>query len=166
MPAVLLLGMSKSGLGVGFGALAVPLMALAAPVPQPAAILLPLLFVMDMLGLAALMRQRDRALLRLLVPAGLLGTMLGAALFGLLSAKTLAGIVGVLTLIFLAIRVLFPAKADAPPPPRWLGFVLGMVSGFRALSRMPGGRRSAFMFCHRNFRRWCSRPRWRLSSRS
>ena len=139
MPAVLLLGMSKSGLGVGFGALAVPLMALAAPVPQAAAILLPLLFVMDMLGLAALMRQRDRALLRLLVPAGLLGTMLGAALFGLLSAKTLAGIVGVLTLIFLAIRVLFPAKADAPPPPRWLGFVLGMVSGFTSFVAHAGG---------------------------
>lgn len=42
VPAVLLMGISKSGFGSGFGALAVPLMALAMPVPQAAAIMLPL----------------------------------------------------------------------------------------------------------------------------
>ena len=45
-------------------------MALAVPVPQAAAIMLPLLLVMDALGLQQLWRERDRALLRLLLPAG------------------------------------------------------------------------------------------------
>ena len=130
IPAVLLIGISKSGFGAGFGALAVPLMALAVPVPQAAAILLPLLLVVDVLGMAALMQHRDRALLRLLLPAGLLGIVIGSLLFGVLSAKTVAGLVGALTLAFLAIRVLWPPRADAPPPPRWLGFLLGTVSGF------------------------------------
>ncbi|MDP3085379.1 MAG: sulfite exporter TauE/SafE family protein [Rubrivivax sp.] len=130
IPAVLLIGLSKSGFGAGFGALGVPLMALAVPVPQAAAIMLPLLLVMDAQGLAALVRQRDRALIRLLLPAGVLGVVVGALLFGLLSARTVAGLVGAMTLTFLAIRVLFPARADAPPPPRWLGFGLGTVSGF------------------------------------
>ncbi len=130
VPAVLLIGLSKSGFGAGFGALGVPLMALAVPVPQAAAIMLPLLLVMDAQGLAALLRLRDRALIRLLLPAGLLGVAVGTLLFGLLSARTVAGIVGAMTLAFLAIRVLFPARADAPPPPRWLGFLLGTVSGF------------------------------------
>jgi uncharacterized membrane protein YfcA len=130
IPAVLLVGISKSGFGAGFGALGTPLMALAVPVPQAAAIMLPLLMVMDGLGLAALVRQCDRALIRLLLPAGLLGVLIGALLFGVLSAKTVAGLVGGLTLVFLAIRVLFPPRADAPPPPRWLGFVLGTASGF------------------------------------
>ena len=35
IPAVLLLGLSKSGFGAGFGSLAVPMMALAVSVPQP-----------------------------------------------------------------------------------------------------------------------------------
>ncbi len=35
--------------------------------------MLPLLLVMDALGLQQLWRERDRALLRLLMPAGLLG---------------------------------------------------------------------------------------------
>lgn len=50
VPAVVLMGLSKSGFGAGFGALAVPLMALAVPVPQAAAIMLPLLAIMDAMG--------------------------------------------------------------------------------------------------------------------
>ena len=129
IPAVLLMGMAKSGLG-GFGPLATPMMALAIPVPQAAAIMLPLLFVMDALGLQQLWRECDRALLRLLLPAGLIGTLVGTLLFGVLSARTVAGVVGGMTLLFLAQRLLFPPRADAPPPPRALGFVLGIASGF------------------------------------
>ena len=51
VPAVLMMGLSKSGFLGGFGALAVPLMSLAVPVPQAAAIMLPLLLVMDATGL-------------------------------------------------------------------------------------------------------------------
>jgi uncharacterized membrane protein YfcA len=130
VPAVLLMGLAKSGFLGGFGSLAVPVMALAVPVPQAAAIMLPLLFVMDAVGLQQLWRQRDRALLRLLLPAGLLGTVVGTLLFGVLSAKNVAAIVGGMTLLFLAQRLLFPPHADAPPPPRPLGFVLGIASGF------------------------------------
>ena len=139
VPAVLLMGLSKSGFGAGFGALAVPLMALAVPVPQAAAILLPLLAVMDGFGLVALWRDRDRALVRLLVPAGLAGTVLGTLLFGWLSAPLVAGLVGVLTLVFLAIRRVFPPRADAPPPSRALGRLMGMLAGFTSFVAHAGG---------------------------
>lgn len=129
IPAVLLMGLAKTGLG-GFGALATPLMALAVPVPQAAAIMLPLLFVMDAVGLQQLWRECDRPLLRLLLPAGLVGTGVGTLLFGVLSTKTVAGLVGALTLVFLAQRLLFPPRADAPPPPKPLGVLLGIASGF------------------------------------
>lgn len=144
LPAVLLLGLSKSGFGGGFGALAVPLMALVVPVPQAAAILLPVLLLADMLGLASLMRVRDRALVRLLLPAGLVGTVLGTVSFGLLPASMVAGVVGVITLAFLAVRTLFPPHADAAPPPRWLGLVLGTVSGFTSFVAHAGSPPLAF----------------------
>ena len=124
------MGISKSGFGAGFGSLATPLMALAIPVPQAAAIMLPLLLVMDGVGVKALFQKRDRELIRLLLPAGLIGTVIGTLSFGVLSAKAVAGVVGALTLLFLAQRLLFPPRADAPPPPRWLGFILGIASGF------------------------------------
>lgn len=130
VPAVLLMGLAKSGFLGGFGSLAVPLMALTVPVPQAAAIMLPLLFVMDAVGLQQMWHERDSALLRLLVPAGLIGTVVGTVLFGVLSAKTVAGIVGAMTLLFLAQRLMFPPRPDASPPSRPLGFVLGIASGF------------------------------------
>jgi uncharacterized protein len=139
VPAVLLMGVSKSGFGVGFGSLAVPLMALAVPVPQAAAIFLPLLLAIDMLGLATLARHADRKLLLLLLPAGLAGVVVGALLFSLLSAKTIAGVVGVLTLIFLALRTLWPPRVDAPAPPRWRGALLGGLSGFTSFVAHAGG---------------------------
>ncbi len=130
VPAVLLMGVSKSGFLMGFGSLATPLMALTMPVPQAAAIMLPLLLVMDVTGIKQLWRERDRELLRLLLPAGLLGTLVGTLLFGLLSEKTVAAVVGGLTLLFLAQRLVFPPRRDAPPPPKAVGFVLGVVGGF------------------------------------
>jgi uncharacterized protein len=130
IPAVLLMGLSKSGFLIGFGALATPLMALAVPVPQAAAIMLPLLLVMDITGVQQLWRQRDRALLRLLLPAGLIGTLIGTLLFGVFSAKAVAAVVGALTLLFLAQRLVFPPHRDAPPPPKAVGFVLGIAAGF------------------------------------
>jgi uncharacterized membrane protein YfcA len=130
VPAVLLMGVAKSGFGAGFGALATPLMALAVPVPQAAAIMLPLLAVMDATGLKAMWREWDVALLRLLLPAGLIGTGVGTLLFGVFAPATVAGVVGALTLLFLAQRVLLPPRADAPAPPRWLGFGMGIASGF------------------------------------
>ena len=54
VPAVLLLGISKSGFGAGFGSLAVPMMAMAVTVPEAAAILMPVLLVMDVLGMAGI----------------------------------------------------------------------------------------------------------------
>ncbi len=139
VPAVLLLGISKSGFGAGFGSLAVPLMALTITVPQAAAILMPVLLLMDLLGITALRKDFDRALLKFLLPFGLLGTLIGALLFKLLAAHIVAGIVGVFTLLFLAQRLLFPPSAGSAPPPRWLGGVLTTASGFTSFIAHAGG---------------------------
>ena len=139
VPAVLLLGVSKSGFGAGFGSLAVPLMALAIPVPQAAAILMPLLLVMDLMGLAAFRNDFDRPLLRFMLPFALLGVALGTLLFRLLDAHLVAAIVGASTLLFLAQRLLLPPRADSPPPPRWVGALLLTTSGFTSFIAHAGG---------------------------
>ena len=139
IPAVLLLGVSKSGFGAGFGSLAVPMMALAVSVPQAAAILMPVLLLMDLLGMAAFRKDFDIRLLRFLIPCGLVGIVIGALLFKLLDAHLVAGIVGGFTLLFLAQRLLFPPKVDSLPPPRWLGAILTATSGFTSFIAHAGG---------------------------
>lgn len=139
IPAVILLGISKSGFGAGFGSLAVPIMALAVAVPDAAAILMPILFVMDVMSLTLYRGQWDGKLLRFLLPLGLLGTVIGTLLFKLLDARLVAGIVGVCTLAFLAQRLLFPPRADSAPPPRWLGALLTTASGFTSFVAHSGG---------------------------
>jgi hypothetical protein len=138
-PAVLLLGISKSGFGAGFGSLAVPLMALAVSVPQAAAILMPVLLVMDLLGMAAFRRHLDRRLLWFLLPWGLAGVALGTLMFRLLDGRAVAGILGVVILAFLAQRLLFPPKPDSAPPPRWVGALLSATSGFTSFIAHAGG---------------------------
>ncbi len=139
VPAVLLLGVSKSGFGAGFGSLAVPMMALAVTVPQAAAILMPVLLVMDLLGMAAFRKDFDLQLLKFLIPFGLLGIVIGALSFRALDTHLVAGIVGGFTLLFLAQRLLFPPRAGSRAPPRWLGAVLTATSGFTSFIAHAGG---------------------------
>jgi uncharacterized membrane protein YfcA len=114
-------------------------MALAVPVPQAAAILIPVLLVLDLLGLHAWRRHFDWSLIRFLLPFGLLGTVIGTVLFKSLDSRLVAGITGAFTLLFLAQRLLFPARKDADPPPRWVGGLLTTVAGFTSFVAHAGG---------------------------
>jgi uncharacterized membrane protein YfcA len=139
IPAVLLLGLGKSGFGAGFGSLAVPMMALVVTVPQAAAMLMPVLLLMDLLGLAAYRKHFDFKLIGFLVPLGLVGTVVGTLSFKLLDSHLVAGVVGIFTLLFLAQRLLFPPRPDSPHPPRWLGAILTVTAGFASFVSHAGG---------------------------
>ena len=77
VPAFLIVGISKGGFGMGIGAIALPMLAFMVPVPQAAAIMLPLLIAMDVIGLFMYRGRWDGANMRILLPGGLLGTLLG-----------------------------------------------------------------------------------------
>ena len=123
----------------GFGSLAVHKMALDISVPQAAAVLMPVLLLMDLLGMAAFRKDFDKELLKFLVPCGLIGTAIGALLFKVLDAHVVAGMVGAFTLLFLAQRLLFPPRPDSRAPPKWLGALLTITSGFTSFVAHAGG---------------------------
>ncbi|WP_420800850.1 TSUP family transporter [Pseudomonas cavernae] len=82
LPAVLFTGVSKGGFGGALGGIAVPLMALAMPPTQAAAIVLPILCMADVTGLRRFYGQWDTRNLKIM----LLGALLGLS-FGLLSER-------------------------------------------------------------------------------
>ena len=108
-------------------------------VPQAAAILMPVLLAMDLLGISAFRRDFDKKLLKFLLPWALVGTVIGTLLFKVLDSSTVAGIVGIFTLLFLAQRLAFPPKPDSAPPPKWLGAILTATAGFTSFIAHAGG---------------------------
>lgn len=130
IPAALILGLSKSGFASGIGSITTPMVAIAVTVPQAAALMLPLLAVADVLGMAALRHGADWRVLRLMLPGGLVGILVGWACFGLLDSHVVSGIVGTATLLFLLQQWCWPARADRPPPGPATTGALAFVSGY------------------------------------
>ena len=97
---VLLTGISKGGFAGAFGGLAVALMCLRIAPQQAAAIMLPVLLAMDVVGLFTFLRHIDRKVLLTMLPGGVAGTVLGTVTFGMLDVNTVRVIVGVVAVSF------------------------------------------------------------------
>lgn len=140
IPAVVLTGISKGGFGVGLGLLSVPTMALAVPTAQAAAIMLPILCLMDLFGLWGYRARWDRTNMRIILPAGMVGLTLGALTFRLLDGRALALMVGVIAVGFSLDFWLRPRPTERTAgPSRLKGWFWASMSGFTSFSVHAGG---------------------------
>ena len=98
--AVVIVGISESGFGSGIGVLGVPLMALVIPPAQAAAIMLPLLCVMDIFNVFHYRSRFDRTNLIILIPAALVGILLGTFTFRYLTDAHIRILLGVISILF------------------------------------------------------------------
>jgi uncharacterized protein len=139
--AVVLIGVSKSGFGGAMGSLSVPLMSLCIPAPQAAAIMLPILLVLDAAGLLVFRGKSDRANLRILIPGGLVGIALGALTFHFVDARWIKGMVGAEALLFGVdrLRQVGAASAERCAPVLARGLFWGSISGFTSFISHAGG---------------------------
>lgn len=127
---MLLNGISKGGLGGAAGSVSTPLMALAVPPAQAAAILLPVLCVMDLAGVKAYLGKWNRRMItRVMLPAGLLGCIIGTLMFRTLKDDWIRLLLGVIALGFLAWS-LVPKTLSARKPGEAEGWVWCTLSGF------------------------------------
>lgn len=139
IPAVLLYGISKGGFGGGVAILSVPLMAMVMPPAQAAAILLPILVVMDVLVVKAYWRIFDATTLRYLLPAAVIGIAIGYFSADAMSDDYMRILIGALALLF-GTQQLSGFRADAGREhSRLMGWVLGTLAGFTSFSIHAGG---------------------------
>ena len=127
--AVLVYGFGKGGAASPLSAICVPLMSLVLSPFQAAAILLPLLLVLDALALLTFRGCYDRHQLQLLLPPALLGMGVAALVGHWLSDDGLRLLIGVLCLGFVLLRVLRRPAASAPPRPAGAGDAIGRFWG-------------------------------------
>lgn len=143
--AVLLVGLSKGGLGGAFALMGVPVLALVMPPVQAAALLLPILLMMDAVSLWAWRGWWNGAVLRALLPAALLGIGLGWLAAAVTSEAAVRLIVGLVALGFVARMALErwrPARASALEPSAWRrfkGWFWGTLAGFTSFVAHAGG---------------------------
>ena len=137
--AVLIVGIAKGGLGGGIAVVGVPLMAMVVSPVRAAAILLPILLVMDALALRVYWRLWDWHNLRVLLPASLIGTALGFLTARYFSADGLRAVVGVVALVYAARYFVGSAPADGKRPHVGAGVFWGATAGFTSFSIHAGG---------------------------
>lgn len=100
LPAVILVGLSKGGFGGATALMGVPLMALVMPPVQAAAIMLPVLIVMDIATLWNWRGYRDTGLLFSMLPGGLIGIGIGWMTAAIVTSGMVRLIVGLVALLF------------------------------------------------------------------
>ena len=136
--AVLVVGLAKGGLGGGIGVIAVPLMATVISPVQAAAILLPMLMVMDALAMRAYWRLWDWRYLRVLIPASLAGVALGFLTARSISVDGLRIMVAAVALAYAVVDVRRRAGSDGGPD-AVAATLWGATSGFTSFSIHAGG---------------------------
>ena len=137
--AVALVGLSKGGMGGAFALMGVPILALVMSPVQAAALLLPILLMMDGVSLWSWRGYFDRATLRALLPGALLGIGLGAATAAITSDALVRLIVGLVALGFVARTVLARAQTKPKPHSRPRGALWGAAAGFTSFVAHAGG---------------------------
>lgn len=141
VPAVILVGLTKGGVG-GFGLIGVPLMALAISPVQAAAILLPILVVMDIVSLWTWRGQQDKRTLVDMLPGALVGIGIGWATAAFVTADVVRFIVGAVTIAFVG-RWLYVTYrhglSHVSKPNRPLAAFWGTIAGFTSFVAHVGG---------------------------
>ena len=131
IPAVLLFGIAKGGFGGALGVVAVPMMSLAISPVQAAAILLPILCLMDLLSLWAYRGKWVWPELKVLLPASIIGVVFGTLLFGYMSAAVIKLIIGAVAMLF-TVHYWVTQRASSAGSTRHLSKSLGLLSGSAA----------------------------------
>ena len=140
IPAVIITGISKTGLGAGVGGVAVPMMSQVIAPGVAAGIMLPILCVMDLLGLRAYRGKWAWSAVKAMLLPALFGIAVGALSFNSLSVsktKVLLGAISVAFSLYQLVPALRNLKTWMPEflrPWVWCG-----LSGFTSTLAHAGG---------------------------
>jgi uncharacterized membrane protein YfcA len=137
--SALLIGMAKGGLPM-VGMMSVPLLSMVMSPVKAAVLLLPLFVLTDVVAVWLYRKHQSVDNLKILVPAGVLGVLLGwltAAFISELALKLLIGLVGVgfcLQIWFKRVALELPVPASRPK-----GLFWGALAGFTSFISHSGG---------------------------
>ncbi|MCI5074658.1 sulfite exporter TauE/SafE family protein [Oricola sp.] len=142
IPAVIFVGLSKGGFGGAMALIGMPLMALVVSPIKAAAIMLPILIVMDMVSLWTWRGVFDGRTLKIMLPAAIVGIGIGWLTATWVTAAHVRLLVGAIALLFVADylrqRIMDTGKQPLAHNPI-KGQILGIIAGFTSFVSHAGG---------------------------
>lgn len=137
---VIVIGISKSGLGGGLGQLTVPVLAMFVTPLEAVAIMLPVLCVCDVFNLWKYRRDFHKRNLLILLPTAVIGIAIGGLTFKYVDDNVIRLLLGVLSLIFALSYFRASKPVDAQGRSATIfGMCCGMLSGFTSTVAHAGG---------------------------
>ena len=140
VPAIILYGIAKSGLGGSTSLISVPLMTVVMPLNQALAVILPILIFSDIVAVYRFRREFDFSTLKLIVPFAALGIIIGSFTFKYFSEDLLKLIVGIMGFLFAGHYFLFKKEKKIPAKKNFLkGAIFSSIAGFSSFCVHAGG---------------------------
>ncbi len=140
IPAVFLMAMGKGGFGGSLAMVAMPIMALSGPTLQAAAIMFPILLVMDAISVWSWRKTWSRRNVLYMLPGAVIGTALGYLTAAYVSDAGIRLVLGLMSLAFcLQTWLLRDKELPARLPDITRGTFWSTIAGFTSFISHVGG---------------------------
>jgi len=135
---IFLFGISKGGLAGPIAILSIPVMAIVMSPITAAAILLPVLLVMDVVAIYIYWGKWDLKNIKIIIPPALIGVLIGTLTFNFTSEDTIRIIIGLVAIIFIFLS-LFQQNNELVKPTKNKGAFWSLVGGYTSFLIHAGG---------------------------
>ena len=135
---VILFGISKGGFAGPIAILAIPIMALSMSPIVAAAILLPVLLVMDVIAMYIYWKKWDLKNIKIIIPPALFGILIGTLTFKYSSDDSIRIIIGIIAILFILLT-LIQKNNFLIKPTKTKGTFWSVIAGYTSFLIHSGG---------------------------
>ena len=135
---VILFGISKGGFAGPIAILSLPIMTLAMSPVMAAAILLPVLLIMDVIAMYLYWKTWDMKNIKVIIPPALIGIFIGAMTFNYSSDDSIRIIIGTIAILFILLSIIQKNNLLIKPT-KTKGTFWSLVAGYTSFLIHSGG---------------------------
>ena len=135
---VILFGISKGGFAGPIAILSLPIMSLAMSPVMAAAILLPVLLIMDVVAMYLYWKTWDMKNIKIIIPPALIGIFIGAMTFNYSSDDSIRIIIGTIAILFILLTIIQKNNVLIKPT-KTKGTFWSLVAGYTSFLIHSGG---------------------------
>ena len=140
VPAIILFGIAKSGLGGSMALISIPLMTISMPLTAALGIILPILIFSDFIATYKYRKEFDLETLKLLIPFAAVGIFIGSLSFSYFSEELLKFIIGLMGFLFAGHYFFIKKNKEEKSEKNFFkGGICSIIAGFTSFSVHAGG---------------------------